>query len=160
MIGLAAIPRNLDPVQQFFAILIVLSLISWTSTARVARGRFLNVREQDSVMAARLIGCSQWRIITRPLIPSVMSYVIVNTTLAVPRIILAETALSCLGIGLNPLTISWGVLLQAAQDNLVVRFFPWLWIGPALCVIVAVLALNFVGDGARDAADRLMPLTE
>ncbi len=149
----AAIPRDWDPVQQYFAILIVLSLISWTSTARVARGRFLAVREQDFVMAARLYGCSQWRIITRHLIPSIMSYVIVNITLAVPRIILAETALSFLGIGLNPPTISWGVLLQAAQDNLVVHFYPWMWIGPALCVIVAVLAFNFVGDGARDAAD-------
>lgn len=149
----AAIPRDWDPVQQYFAILIVLSLISWTSTARVARGRFLAVREQDYVMAARLYGCSQWRIITRHLIPSIMSYVIVNITLAVPRIILAETALSFLGIGLNPPTISWGVLLQAAQDNLVVHFYPWLWIGPALCVIIVVLAFNFVGDGARDAAD-------
>ena len=149
----AAIPRAWDPVQQYFAILIVLSLISWTSTARVARGRFLAVREQDFVMAARLYGCSQWRIITRHLIPSIMSYVIVNITLAVPRIILAETALSFLGIGLNPPTISWGVLLQAAQDNLAVHFYPWLWIGPALCVIVVVLAFNFVGDGARDAAD-------
>ena len=149
----AAIPRDWEPVQQYFAILIVLSLISWTSTARVARGKFLAVREQDYIMAARLYGCSQWRIITRHLIPSIMSYVIVNITLAVPQIILAETALSFLGIGLTPPTISWGVLLQAAQENLVVHFYPWLWIGPAVCVIVIVLAYNFVGDGARDAAD-------
>lgn len=149
----AAIPRDWEPVQQYFAILIVLSLISWTSTARIARGKFLAVREQDFVMAARLYGCSQWRIITRHLIPSIMSYVIVNITLAVPQIILAETALSFLGIGLTPPTISWGVLLQAAQENLVVHFYPWLWIGPAVCVIVIVLAFNFVGDGARDAAD-------
>lgn len=149
----AAIPRDWDPVQQYFAILIVLSLISWTTTARVARGKFLAVREQDFVMAARLYGCSHWRIIRRHLIPSIMSYAIVNITLAVPQIILAETALSFLGIGLTPPTISWGVLLQAAQKNLVVHFYPWLWIGPALCVIVIVLAFNFVGDGARDAAD-------
>ncbi len=149
----AAIPRSWEPVQQYFAILIVLSLFSWTSTARVARGKFLAVREEDFVMAARLYGSSQWRIITRHLIPSIMSYAIVNITLAVPRIILAETALSFLGIGLLPPTISWGVLLQAAQKNIVVHFYPWLWIGPAICVIAIVLAFNFVGDGARDAAD-------
>jgi peptide/nickel transport system permease protein len=149
----AAIPRDWDPIQQYFAILMVLSLISWTSTARVARGKFLAVREQDFVMAARLYGCSQWRIILRHLIPSILSYAIVNITLAVPSIILAETALSFLGIGLNPPTISWGVLLQEAQKNIVVHFYPWLWIGPAISIIAVVLAFNFVGDGARDAAD-------
>ncbi len=149
----AAIPRDWKPVQQYFAILIVLSFISWTSTARVARGKFLAVREQDFVMAARLYGCGRWRIIWRHLIPSILSYAIVNITLAVPSIILAETALSFLGIGLNPPTISWGVLLQEAQKNIVVQFYPWLWIGPALAIIAVVLAFNFVGDGARDAAD-------
>lgn len=149
----AAIPRDWEPVQQYFAILIVLSLISWTSTARVARGKFLAVREQDFVMAARLYGCSQWRIIVRHLIPSILSYAIVNITLAVPNIILAETALSFLGIGLNPPTISWGVLLQESQKNIVVHFYPWLWVGPAISIIAVVLAFNFVGDGARDAAD-------
>jgi len=149
----AAIPRDWKPVQQYLAMLVVLSLLSWTSTARVARGKFLAVREQDFVMAARLYGCSQWRIIVRHLIPSIMSYAIVNITLAVPGIILAETALSFLGIGLNPPTISWGVLLKESQSNLVVQFYPWLWIGPAICIIAVVLAFNFVGDGARDAAD-------
>jgi len=149
----AAIPRDWEPVQQYFAILIVLSLISWTSTARVARGKFLAVREQDFVMAARLYGCSQWRIILRHLIPSILSYAIVNITLAVPNIILAETALRFLGIGLNPPTISWGVLLQESQKNIVVHFYPWLWVAPAISIIAVVLAFNFVGDGARDAAD-------
>ena len=149
----AAIPRNWTPVQQYFAILVVLSLLSWTSTARVARGRFLALREQDFVMAARVYGCSQWRIIIRHLIPNIMSYAIVNVTLAIPRIIIAETALSFLGIGLNPPVVSWGVLLQEAQKNIVVHFYPWLWIGPAICIIAVVLAFNFVGDGARDAAD-------
>ena len=149
----AAIPRNWSSIQQYFAILIVLSLISWTSTARVARGKFLAVREQDFVMAARVYGCSQWHIITRHLIPNIMSYAIVNVTLAIPGIIIAETALSFLGIGLTPPVVSWGVLLQAAQRNIVVHFYPWLWVGPAVCIILIVLAFNFVGDGARDAAD-------
>jgi peptide/nickel transport system permease protein len=149
----AAIPRDWSPVQQYFAILVVLSLISWTSTARVARGKFLAVREQDFVMAARVYGSSQWRIITRHLIPNIMSYAIVNITLAIPGIIIAETALSFLGIGLNPPVVSWGVLLQQAQKNIVVHFYPWLWAGPAICIVAVVLAFNFVGDGARDAAD-------
>jgi len=149
----AAIPRDWEPVQQYFAILIVLSLLSWTSTARVARGRFLALREQDFVLAARVYGCSQSRIILRHLIPNIMSYAIVNITLAIPRIILAETALSFLGIGLTPPTVSWGVLLQEAQKNIVVQFYPWLWIGPAVAIVAIVLAFNFVGDGARDAAD-------
>lgn len=149
----AAIPRNWSPVEQYFAILIVLSLISWTSTARVARGKFLALREQDFVMAARVYGAGQWRIITRYLIPNIMSYAIVNITLAIPGIIIAETALSFLGIGLNPPVVSWGVLLKEAQKNIVIHFYPWLWIGPALCIIAVVLAFNFVGDGARDAAD-------
>ena len=149
----AAVPRSWGPVQQYFAILIVLSLVSWTTTARVARGKFLAVREQDFVMAARVYGCSQWRIIARHLIPNIMSYVIVTITLAIPSIIIGETALSFLGVGLKPPVVSWGVLLQEAQKNLVVQFYPWMWIGPALCIIAVVLAFNFVGDGARDAAD-------
>lgn len=149
----AAVPRDWPPVYQYFAILVVLSLISWTSTARVARGRFLALREQDFVTAARVYGASQSRIIRRHLIPNIMSYVIVTLTLAVPNIIIGETALSFLGVGLRPPTVSWGVLLQEAQKIQVITFYPWLWLGPAICVIVVVLAFNFVGDGARDAAD-------
>jgi peptide/nickel transport system permease protein len=113
----------------------------------------LAVREQDFVMAARVYGSSQWRIIIHHLIPNIMSYAIVNITLAIPGIIIAETALSFLGIGLNPPTVSWGVLLQEAQKNIVIHFYPWLWVGPAACIVAVVLAFNFVGDGARDAAD-------
>ena len=149
----AAVPRNWGPVQQYFAILVVLSLISWTTTARVARGKFLAVREQDFVMAAKVYGSSQWRIILKHLIPNIMSYVIVTITLAIPSIIIGETALSFLGVGLKAPVVSWGVLLQEAQKNLVIQFYPWMWIGPALCIIAVVLAFNFVGDGARDAAD-------
>ncbi|WP_373297339.1 ABC transporter permease [Devosia pacifica] len=149
----AAVPRDWPPVYQYFAILAVLSLISWTSTARVARGRFLALREQDFVTAAKVYGASQPRIIRKHLVPNLMSYVIVTLTLAVPNIIIGETALSFLGVGLKPPTVSWGVLLQEAQSVQIVQFYPWIWIGPALCVILVVLAFNFVGDGARDAAD-------
>ena len=149
----AAVPRDWSPVMQYFAILVVLSLISWTTTARVARGRFLALREQDFVVAARVYGASQARIIRRHLIPNLMSYVIVSLTLAVPTIIIGETALSFLGVGLRAPTVSWGVLLQEAQRVQVIQFYPWLWIGPAACVVTLVLAFNFVGDGARDAAD-------
>jgi peptide/nickel transport system permease protein len=149
----AAVPRDWPPLYQYFAILIVLSLISWTSTARVARGRFLALREQEFVTAAKLYGASQVRIIRKHLVPNLMSYVIVTLTLAIPGIIIGETALSFLGVGLKAPTVSWGVLLQEAQKVQVIQFYPWLWIGPTLCVVSVVLAFNFVGDGARDAAD-------
>ena len=149
----AAIPITWSPVAQYTAILVVLSLIGWTSVARIARGKFLSTREQDFVMAAQIYGCSQWRIITQHLIPTFMSFIIVRVTLDIPRIIIAETALSFLGIGLREPTVSWGVLLQAAQKFQVVALTPWLWVGPAVCIVVVVLAFNFVGDAARDAAD-------
>ncbi len=149
----AAVPRDWPPLYQYFAILMVLSLISWTSTARVARGRFLALREQDFVTAARVYGASQSRIIARHLVPNLMSYVIVTLTLAIPGIIIGETALSFLGVGLKAPTVSWGVLLQEAQKVQIIQFYPWLWIGPTVCVVSVVLAFNFVGDGARDAAD-------
>lgn len=149
----AAVPRDWPALYQYFAILVVLSLISWTSTARVARGRFLALREQDFVTAAKVYGASQSRIIARHLVPNLMSYVIVTLTLAIPGIIIGETALSFLGVGLKAPTVSWGVLLQEAQKVQIIQFYPWMWIGPAACVVSVVLAFNFVGDGARDAAD-------
>jgi peptide/nickel transport system permease protein len=149
----AAVPRDWPALYQYFAILVVLSLISWTSTARVARGRFLALREQDFVTAAKVYGASQGRIIAKHLVPNLMSYVIVTLTLAIPGIIIGETALSFLGVGLKAPTVSWGVLLQEAQKVQIIQFYPWMWIGPAACVISVVLAFNFVGDGARDAAD-------
>jgi peptide/nickel transport system permease protein len=149
----AAVPRDWPPLYQYFAILVVLSLISWTSTARVARGRFLALREQDFVTAARVYGAGQFRIIRKHLVPNLLSYVIVTLTLAIPGIIIGETALSFLGVGLKAPTVSWGVLLQEAQKVQIIQFYPWLWIGPAACVVSVVLAFNFVGDGARDAAD-------
>ena len=151
--GLAAgLPRNWTVLQVYFAITIIISLIGWTELARVVRGRFLALREEDFVMAAELAGCSQWRIIFRHLVPSFMSHIIAATTLALPVMIISETSLSFLGLGIRPPAISWGVLLQDAQSLQSVALSPWLLI-PAIPVIAVILAFNFVGDGLRDAAD-------
>jgi peptide/nickel transport system permease protein len=136
----------------YFAITIIISLIGWTELARVVRGRFLSLREEDFVTAAELAGASRMRIIFRHMVPSFMSHIIAATTLALPAIIIAETSLSFLGLGLRPPAISWGVLLQAAQQVQAVALTPWLLM-PAIPVIIAVLAFNFLGDGLRDAAD-------
>ncbi len=148
----AALPREWSTVQRYFAIVILLSLIGWTGLARVVRSRFLSVREEDFVMAARLQGAGEWRIILRHMLPSFLSYIIASLTLSIPGMILGETSLSFLGLGLRPPTISWGVLLQEAQNLQTVALAPWLLI-PALFVVAAVLSFNFMGDGLRDAAD-------
>jgi peptide/nickel transport system permease protein len=136
----------------YFGITIILSLIGWTDLARVVRGRFLSLRGEDFVMAAELDGSSKPRIILRHMLPSFASHVIASLTLAVPAMILAETALSFLGLGLQPPIVSWGVLLQEAQNIRSVATAPWLLL-PGLAVVIAVLALNFMGDGLRDSAD-------
>lgn len=152
-IGLAAaIPPNIAPEQVYLFITVILSLLGWTGLARVVRGRFLALKTEDFVKAARLDGCSPLRIIFRHMLPSFLSHIIAVVTLAIPGMILAETALSFLGIGLRPPTVSWGVLLQEAQNIRSISTAPWLLI-PGLAVIVAVLSLNFFGDGLRDAAD-------
>ncbi|WP_395679333.1 ABC transporter permease [Inquilinus sp.] len=148
----AAIPTNIEPLMVYFWITVILSLLGWTELARVVRGRFLSLRTEDFVLAARLDGCSQQRVIWRHMVPSFTSHIIASVTLAIPSMILAETALSFLGIGLKPPVISWGVLLKDAQNLLAVTTAPWLFI-PGIAVVVAVLALNFLGDGIRDAAD-------
>lgn len=148
----AALPREWSTVQRYFAIVVLLSLIGWTGLARVVRGRFLAIREEDFVMAARLQGASESRIIFRHMLPSFLSYIIANVTLSIPGMILGETSLSFLGLGLRPPTISWGVLLQEAQNLQTVALAPWLLI-PALFVVAAILSFNFMGDGLRDAAD-------
>jgi peptide/nickel transport system permease protein len=148
----AAIPVTWPPERVYFAITIILSLIGWTGLARVVRGRFLSLREEDFVMAARLDAVSEFRIIMRHMIPSFSSHIIAAITLAIPSMILAETALSFLGLGLQPPVVSWGVLLQEAQNVRAVATAPWL-LSPALAVMLTVLALNFLGDGLRDAAD-------
>jgi peptide/nickel transport system permease protein len=120
--------------------------------ARVVRGRFLALREEDFVLAARLAGVSEMRIILRHMVPSFMSHIIAALTLSIPDMILAETSLSFLGLGLRPPVISWGVLLQEAQNVRSVSLAPWLLL-PGAAVVLTILAFNFLGDGLRDAAD-------
>ncbi len=148
----AALPVYWSPLTVYFGIIVILSLIQWTGLARVVRGRFLALREEDFVVAARLMGASQFRIITRHLLPSFMSHIITTATLAIPGMILAETALSFLGVGLRSPVVSWGVLLQQAQNYQVIVLTPWLLI-PGVFVILVVIAFNLLGDGMRDAAD-------
>ena len=148
----AALPRDWSILRVYFAIVMIISLIGWTGLARVVRGRFLAMREEDFVVAARLYGSSQLRLIFRHMIPSFASHLIATTTLKVPGIIIAETALSFLGLGMKQPAISWGVLLREAQALRVVALSPWLLI-PGVLVIVVVLCFNFMGDGLRDAAD-------
>jgi peptide/nickel transport system permease protein len=148
----AALPVHWSPLGVYFGIIVILSLIQWTGLARVVRGRFLALREEDFVVAARLMGASQFRIITRHLLPSFMSHIITTATLAIPGMILAETALSFLGVGLRAPVVSWGVLLQQAQNYQVIVLTPWLLI-PGIFVILVVIAFNLLGDGMRDAVD-------
>jgi peptide/nickel transport system permease protein len=148
----AALPRDWSVVQIYFAITIILSIFGWTELARVVRGRFLALREEEFVTAALLSGASRPRIIVRHMVPSFLSHIIAAATLAIPEMIIAETALSFLGLGLQPPAISFGVMLQAAQNVQTIATTPWLMI-PALPVIILVLAFNFLGDGLRDAAD-------
>jgi peptide/nickel transport system permease protein len=148
----AAMPRDWDIIRVFFVMTILFALIEWTTLARVVRGRFLSLREEDFVMAAELVGCSRLRIIFRHMVPSFLSHIIAATTLALPVIIIFETSLSFLGLGLRPPAISWGVMLQQASNVQTVAVSPWL-LWPAAPVILAILAFNFLGDGLRDAAD-------
>ena len=148
----AAVPQEWSVVGTYFAITLIISLIGWTTLARQVRGRFLTMREEDFIVAARLYGTSGLRIIFRHMVPSFISHIIAITTLAIPAIILAETALSFLGLGLRPPVMSWGVLLKEAQSVQAVATAPWLLL-PGVVVIIAILALNFLGDGLRDAAD-------
>jgi len=148
----AAIPKEWSPINVYFAITVILSLVGWTGLARVVRGRFLSIRDEDFVYAARMAGASNWRIIRKHLIPSFYSHIIASITLAIPQMIIAETSLSFLGLGLRAPVISLGVLLQGGQNINAIVLAPWLLM-PALFVIVTVLSFNFVGDGLRDAAD-------
>ncbi len=151
----AAFPPSMPPLQVYFGITLILSLIGWTGLARVVRGKFLSLREEDFVMAARLDGQGELSIILRQMLPAMTSHIIAAITLAIPGMILSETALSFIGLGLREPVVSWGVLLQDAQEIRSIATAPWLLI-PAAAVILAVLALNFLGDGLRDAADPYM----
>ncbi len=148
----AALPNTWSVTQVYFAITIIISLVSWTELARVVRGRFLALREEDFVIAAELAGAGQLRIILRHMLPSFASHIIAATSLALPVMIVSETSLSFLGLGLRPPAISWGILLQDAQNVQVLAGAPWL-LAAAAPVILVILAFNFLGDGLRDAAD-------
>ncbi len=148
----AALPNDWSILQIYFAITVIISLIGWTELARVVRGRFLSLREEEYITAAELSGSSQVRIILSHMVPAFLSHIIAATTLALPAMIISETSLSFLGLGLRPPAVSWGVLLQQAQNIQALAISPWLLI-PALPVIVVILAFNFMGDGLRDAAD-------
>ncbi|MDB1090058.1 ABC transporter permease [Streptomyces sp. ACA25] len=148
----AAIPVDIGPVKRYFLISVILSLLAWTSLAREVRGRFLMLRQEDFVTSAWLDGASRKRVMFRHMLPSFTSHLIAALTLSIPGVILAETALSWLGLGMRPPVVSLGVLLNDATSVRVIDQAPWLLL-PGALVVVVVLALNFVGDGLRDAAD-------
>ncbi len=148
----ASMPPHWPALKVYFMITLILSLVGWTDLARMVRGKLIALREEEFVLAARFIGASDFRIIFRHLLPSFTSHIIVSVTLAIPGMILAETALSFLGIGLRPPITSLGVLLKEAQNVTTVALYPWLLI-PVAFVIIIVLSFNFVGDGLRDAVD-------
>jgi len=148
----AAIPQRMSAIKIYFLITVILSLIGWTGLARNIRSKLISLKNEDFVRAARNIGASDLRIILFHMVPNFFSYVIVHLTLAIPGMIIGETALSFLGIGLKPPVVSWGVLLQQAQTFRNVTEYPWIMI-PGAFVVIAVLSFNFVGDGLRDAAD-------
>jgi peptide/nickel transport system permease protein len=148
----ASLPREWSALQVYFGITVILSIRGWTGLARTVRGRFLSLREEDFVMAAKICGSGEMRIILRHMVPSFTSHLIAVLTLAIPGMILSETSLSFLGLGLRDPVISWGVLLSQAQNIRTLALAPWLLL-PGVAIIVVVLAFNFVGDGLRDAAD-------
>jgi len=148
----AAIPAGWTQEQTYFAITLILSLIGWTWLARQLRGQVLSLRESDYVMAARLAGASHSRIIFKHLVPATIGQIIVVSTLALPSMILAETALSFLGLGLRPPMTSWGVLLQETQNLQSLALYPWVMY-PAIVIVIVILAFSFLGDGLRDASD-------
>jgi peptide/nickel transport system permease protein len=148
----AALPQDWPPLQTYFFVTIILSIFGWTTLGRVVRGKLLSLREEDYVMAARLDGESEASIITRYMLPGFASYIIVSLTISIPGMILGETALSFLGLGLQPPVISYGVMLQDAQNLKTISQLPWL-LWPVAFVVTAVLMFNFLGDGLRDAAD-------
>jgi peptide/nickel transport system permease protein len=148
----AALPNDWSVMEIYFAITVIISLLAWTDLARVVRGKFLSLREEEFVMAAELAGASQTRIIFHHMLPSFASHIIAAVSLALPAMIISETSLSFLGLGLRPPAISWGILLQDVQNIQTLALAPWLLIS-AIPVILVILAFNFLGDGLRDAAD-------
>lgn len=148
----AMVPVEWSSLQTYFMISLILTLLSWMGLARVVRSKFLALRNEDFVLAARLDGCSNWRLITNHMLPSFMSHIIASVTLSIPGMIIGETALSFLGLGLRPPIVSWGVMLQDCQRIAAIANQPWL-LAPAGAIFITVLSMNFLGDGLRDAAD-------
>lgn len=148
----AIMPREWSAMAVYFAITLVLSLLGWTQLARVVRGKILSLREEDYVTAARLLGARHGRILFRHLVPGFLSHIIVVITLSIPGMILGETALSFLGLGLRAPIVSWGVMLQDCMNVQVIASHPWL-LTPVVAIIVTVMSFNFLGDALRDAAD-------
>jgi len=147
-----ALPPHWPVTKTYFAIVMILSIVGWTGLARVVRGKFMALREEDFIMAAELDGASEKRVIFKYLLPSFYSYIIASLTLSIPGMILGETALSFIGLGMQAPAISWGVLLKDAQHIRVLADAPWILV-PGIFVIISILSFNFVGDGLRDAAD-------
>jgi peptide/nickel transport system permease protein len=148
----AVLPKEWPPLKVYFAVTIILGFLTWTTLARRVRGKLISMREEDFVFAARIAGSNDARIIWRHMLPAFLSYIIVDLTVSFPAMILGETTLSFIGLGLREPVVSWGVLLQAAQNIMAIEQHPWLFI-PAIFVVVSVLAFSLVGDGMRDAAD-------
>ncbi len=148
----AVMPDDWSPLKVYFAITLVLSLLGWTRLARVVRGKILSLREEDYTVAASLLGASHKRIIFMHMLPGFTSHIIVSITLTIPWMILGETTLSFLGVGLRPPVVSWGVMLQDCMNMTTVANYPWLLV-PVMMIILTVLSFNFLGDGMRDAAD-------
>jgi len=148
----ASLPEDWQPIKIYFSITIILSILNWTGLARVVRSQFLALREEDFVMAAQIAGASEARIVFRHLVPAFLSHLIASITVSIPTVILSETSLSFLGLGIRPPAISWGVLLQEAQNLRAVATAPWVMV-PGLFVVIVVLCYQFLGDGLRDAAD-------
>ncbi len=148
----ASIPPNISIVKVYLYITIIISFISWTGLARVVRGKFMSLRNEDFIIAAKVAGVSNFKIIIRHMVPGFMSYLIVNLTLGIPIMIISETSMSFLGLGMRSPATSWGVLLQEAQEITNIASYPWKLI-PLFFVVITVLAFNFLGDGLRDAAD-------
>jgi peptide/nickel transport system permease protein len=148
----AIMPADWSSVKVYFGITIVLSLLGWPALARVVRGKIMSLRDEDYAVAARLLGASNGRVLFVHLVPAFTSHIIVSLTMAIPGMILGETSLSFLGLGLRPPAVSWGVLLQDCMNIEAISGYPWL-LSPAIFIVAVVLCYNFVGDGLRDAAD-------
>jgi len=148
----AALPVNWPQFRLFMAVVVIMSLFGWTTLARVIRGKFISLREEDFIMAAKVSGSSEFNIIIRHMVPNFIGYILVDMTLSIPAMIIGETSLSFLGLGLRSPTISWGVLLRNAQGFQNLSFYPWLLI-PGAFVVMSVICFNIVGDGLRDAFD-------